>query len=200
MLTPAWPLWDPPSRLEVAPALSALTNPAATPAAVTDHLALLATACATAAASGQAGTYAGCLTLLARLATAGAPLLTAAVAGTATTAQIAGLLNAEQAALAVARLLDHLARSETRLARICAARWATWAHRLHADLCLTRREHAHEVTLVRDLMTVSGTAPVQIDAAAATAVATLSRDPLLTSSALDLPALAAALAAGVTVA
>lgn len=181
------------------PALLALTDPGQVPAAAVARLLTTGAALAAAAETGYAGAYAGWLTKAGAVATRLSPLLAAAVAGTATEAETAGLVSGERAAAAGLFLCSEIARRTTRREQIAAMGWATLHRAAYADATLTRREYAPNALLGLAFEPASRVAPIRILPGAEAAVTTLLRDPLLYAAEWDTEALAATLAQWVSV-
>lgn len=181
------------------PALLAMTDPAKVPAAAVARLLVTGAALSAAAATVYAGTYAGWLAMAGALSTRLSPLLEAAVAGTATDAETAGLVSGERVALAGCRLCTEIARRTTRRERIAAMGWATLHRAIYADATLTRREYAPNALLGVAFEPAARVAPIRILPGAEGAVGSLLRDPLEYGASWDLPALAATLTRWVTV-
>ena len=181
------------------PALLALTDPANAPAAAMARLLVTAATLLTESTSVRAGPYAGFLALLAAVAGRVSPLLAAAIAGTATEQEIAGIANAEHLSRAGAALCDELAVRATRRERVTAMGWATLCRRLLADTALTTREHAAGAYLGMAWPNALEHAPIRILPGAEAPLVELARDPLLVGANWELDTLAATLTRWVTV-
>lgn len=177
------------------PALLALTDPSAVPAAAVDRLLSTSAALYRASANPEAAGYASWLETSGAVARALAPLLLLATAGTATDSQAAALVAGERLALGGVRLSDEIARRAGRGARLAAMGWARLHRDMHADLLLTRREYAPDALLGADATAAAAGAIVRLLPGAAAALETLGADPLVRGAAWDLGGLAAALAA-----
>lgn len=177
----------------MSPALLALTAPAQMPAAALARLGVTAATLLGESLSARAGLYAGLLGRLATLADRSRTLVTAALAGTASAADLAGMANAERVAHAGAVLLEEVARRAERRARIYAMQWAQDTRRLWADLALIRQEFAPSAYLGVDWSAAQTVATIRILPGAEGALTTLTQDPLRSAAAWDLPALATTL-------
>ena len=174
--------------MSTSPAVLSLTDPGGVPEAAMARLLVTAAGLADASKSALAGGYAPWLAKAAVLAGRASRLLEAALDGSATESETAGLLNVTRVAHAGANLFSELARRTTRRTQIGAMQWASLHRKLYADTALTQREHAVNATLGIDVSLSSS--PVRILPGAEPAVAELDRDWLVFGSAWNLEELA----------
>lgn len=171
----------------------ALTAPAQYPSAALARLGDSAAALLAESLSARAGLYAGLLARLAAIADRAGPLLAAAMAQTATEAQLAGLASAERVAQAAERLFDEVARRTARRERVAAMRWARLCRQVWADVALLRREFLASAYLGVTWVEAQSAAPIRILPGAETAILMLQQDPLLAGSTWDVYDLASIL-------
>lgn len=183
--------------MSVSPAILALKEPAGVPAASVSRLLVTAASLLSASEGALAGGYAGWLAKASVLAERSSSLLAAAIDGTATEAETAGLINVTRIAHAGGNLFAELARRTTRRTQIAAMQWATLHRHVYADTALTQREHAINATLSVDATLASS--PARILPGAEPAVAELSRDILTYGAAWELDDLASTLTQWVSV-
>lgn len=172
------------------PALAALTNPRAVPAAAATRLAQ--TAAGFRAAGAQAGEYRALMVASGQRVDVSARLLRSVLAGTATEQEVVGLLNAERVSAACARLFEALAAGSVGRRRFAAMQWGRLARHWYADTALVRKEHAPMAVAGVDLSAAGRTAPIRVLPGAEPALSALGSDALLAT--WDPPELAEALA------
>jgi len=181
----------------VSPAVLSLTDPAGVPTAAVARLLVTSADLLFASEGALAGGYSGWLAKASMLAGRASVLLDAAVDGSATESETAGLVNVTRIAKACASLFAELGRRTERRAQIAAMRWATLHRHMYADTALTQREYAVNATIGVDA--TLATSPIRILPGAEPAVAELSRDWLAFGSSRDLEELAGTLTQWVSV-
>lgn len=171
----------------------ALHDPERYPAAAMGRLQETAATLLAEGLSTRAGLHGAWLARLADVLARVAPLITAAVAQTASEAELAGVANAERVLRAAEAWGNELARRSSRLERVHAMRWARLCRQGWADVALCRREYAATVYLGLDWLSAQPVAPIRILPGAESALTILADDPLVAGASWDLVALSQAL-------
>lgn len=171
------------------PSYLALDRPGGVPDAAIARLLETSAALAEESATGLAGGWSGWLAKAGQIAGHASSLLAAAIDGTITESDAAGLINIERVSKVAANLFAELAVRTDRRGQIAAMYWATLHRRIYSDTTLTHREHAMNATI--NINKTLASAPVRILPGAEPAVSELSRDWLVFASGWDLESLAA---------
>lgn len=171
------------------PALAALERPAEVPAAALSRLGVTAAALRAEAAS--PGVYRRLLAAVPAMVERSASVLAAEINETGD--DLASLVNAERVAWACAQLFGADAARSSGRARATAMRRSGLFRDWHNDIALTRRD------FVPERRRAGAALALRVLPGAEPAIGALSADPLLLSSALDLPALSESLARWVAV-
>lgn len=181
------------------PALLALTNPLAYPAAALARLRATGQGLTAASRLADPAAYGVLLAKQGLVAERVADIMPGLMQSAASEAEMAAVANAERVARAGARLWDEVARRSQQRARYAAMGWACFGRRLVADVALVRREFAPTAYLGVDWTYSLERAPIRILPGAEPALTTLADDPLTWGASWDLSALAGLLSAWVLV-
>jgi len=180
------------------PALLTLTAPLGVPAAAAERLLATSVTLKSEGESIRADRYSAWLLKMSVISEKASALLPILIAGNATEAETAGMMNVERIARAGAQLFGEVASRSQRRPMVDAMLWATLHRSVYSDVSLTRREFAPASALAIDWVTAQSMAPIRILPGAEPTLSELMRDPIYEGHHFDVASMTGALVNWVT--